>query len=46
MVRFMAGEVRIYHTDTFSGVILDQFGFKRAAQRKSFSLRIISLITC
>lgn len=29
MVRFMAGDVRIYHKDTFSGVILDQIGFAR-----------------
>ena len=30
MVRFMAGDVRIYHKDSFSGVILDQLGFARA----------------
>lgn len=29
MVRFMTGDVRIYHKDTFSGVILDQLGFAR-----------------
>ncbi|TMU84474.1 iron-siderophore ABC transporter substrate-binding protein [Bacillus sp. BHET2] len=29
MVRFMSGDVRIYHKDTFSGVILDQLGFAR-----------------
>jgi len=29
MVRFMAGEVRIYHKDTFSGVILNDLGFAR-----------------
>lgn len=29
MVRFMAGDVRIYHKDTFSGVILSQLGFAR-----------------
>jgi iron complex transport system substrate-binding protein len=29
MVRFMAGDVRIYHKDSFSGVILDQLGFAR-----------------
>lgn len=29
IVRFMAGDVRIYHKDTFSGVILDQIGFAR-----------------
>jgi iron complex transport system substrate-binding protein len=29
MVRFMSGEVRIYHKDTFSGVILSDLGFAR-----------------
>ena len=29
MVRFMAGDVRIYHKDTFSGVILNDLGFAR-----------------
>ncbi|UTG99821.1 ABC transporter substrate-binding protein [Macrococcoides canis] len=29
MVRFMPGDVRIYHKDTFSGVILDEVGLKR-----------------
>ena len=29
IVRFMAGDVRIYHKDTFSGVILEQIGLKR-----------------
>ncbi|WP_059172185.1 ABC transporter substrate-binding protein [Bacillus sp. FJAT-27445] len=29
MVRFMAGDVRIYHKDTFSGVILNELGFAR-----------------
>ncbi|KON86429.1 iron siderophore-binding protein [Sporosarcina globispora] len=29
IVRFMAGDVRIYHKDTFSGVILDEIGFAR-----------------
>lgn len=29
MVRFIAGDVRIYHKDSFSGVILDQIGFAR-----------------
>lgn len=29
LVRFMAGDVRIYHKDTFAGVILDQIGFAR-----------------
>ncbi|MET3697464.1 iron complex transport system substrate-binding protein [Bacillus oleivorans] len=30
VVRFMAGDVRIYHKDSFSGVILEQLGFARA----------------
>jgi len=29
IVRFLAGDVRIYHKDSFSGVILDQLGFAR-----------------
>ncbi|MBB6446302.1 ABC transporter substrate-binding protein [Bacillus benzoevorans] len=29
MVRFMAGDVRIYQKDSFSGVILDELGFAR-----------------
>ena len=35
VVRFMAGKSRIYYTDSFSGVIFDQLGFKRAAQQKA-----------
>jgi iron complex transport system substrate-binding protein len=34
VVRFMAGTTRIYYTDSFSGVIFDQLGFKRAEQQK------------
>ncbi|PKR83927.1 ABC transporter substrate-binding protein [Heyndrickxia camelliae] len=30
LLRFMSGDVRIYHKDTFAGVILDQLGFARA----------------
>ncbi|MFF2753722.1 ABC transporter substrate-binding protein [Psychrobacillus sp. NPDC058041] len=33
VVRFMAGKSRIYYTDSFSGIIFDQLGFKRAAQQ-------------
>ncbi|WP_156350788.1 ABC transporter substrate-binding protein, partial [Psychrobacillus sp. FJAT-21963] len=33
VVRFMAGKSRIYYTDSFSGVIFDQLGFKRASQQ-------------
>ncbi|WP_163182972.1 MULTISPECIES: ABC transporter substrate-binding protein [Neobacillus] len=34
VVRFMAGKTRIYYTDSFSGVIFNQLGFKRAAQQE------------
>ncbi|GAA0327059.1 iron-siderophore ABC transporter substrate-binding protein [Bacillus carboniphilus] len=30
VVRFTAGDIRIYHKDSFSGIILDQLGFARA----------------
>jgi iron complex transport system substrate-binding protein len=33
LVRFMAGETRIYHKDTFAGIILDQLGFKRPEEQ-------------
>ncbi|QOJ82712.1 ABC transporter substrate-binding protein [Bacillus subtilis] len=29
VVRFLSGESRIYYTDSFPGIILDQLGFKR-----------------
>ncbi|CAG9620805.1 ABC transporter substrate-binding protein [Sutcliffiella rhizosphaerae] len=29
IIRFTAGDVRIYHKDSFSGIILDQLGFAR-----------------
>ena len=29
LVRFMSGDVRIYHKDTFAGVILEEIGFAR-----------------
>ncbi|WP_419884155.1 ABC transporter substrate-binding protein [Peribacillus sp. B-H-3] len=35
VVRFMAGTSRIYYTDSFSGVIFDQLGFKRAPQQEA-----------
>ncbi|WHY66240.1 iron-siderophore ABC transporter substrate-binding protein [Neobacillus sp. SuZ13] len=35
VVRFMAGKSRIYYTDSFSGVIFDKLGFKRAAQQEA-----------
>jgi iron complex transport system substrate-binding protein len=36
MVRFMAGDVRIYHKDTFSGVILNDLGFARPESQNVF----------
>jgi len=33
VVRFMAGTTRIYYTDSFSGIIFDQLGFKRTEQQ-------------
>lgn len=33
IVRFMAGQSRIYYTDSFSGVIFEDLGFKRASQQ-------------
>lgn len=35
VVRFMAGKTRIYYTDSFSGVIFEQLGFKRAEHQAS-----------
>jgi iron complex transport system substrate-binding protein len=35
VVRFMAGKSRIYYTDSFSGVVFNQLGFKRAAQQEA-----------
>ncbi|MFM9280488.1 ABC transporter substrate-binding protein [Paenibacillus jiagnxiensis] len=35
VIRFMAGKTRIYYTDSFSGVILNELGFKRAAQQEA-----------
>lgn len=43
VVRFMAGTSRIYYTDSFSGVIFDQLGFKRVKQQKSFLLLTVNL---
>ncbi len=33
VVRFLSGTTRIYYTDSFSGIILDQLGFKRTSQQ-------------
>ncbi|MFJ8246017.1 ABC transporter substrate-binding protein [Peribacillus asahii] len=33
VVRFMAGVTRIYYTDSFSGVIFNELGFKRTEQQ-------------
>lgn len=35
VVRFMAGKTRIYYTDSFSGVIFNELGFKRAKQQEA-----------
>ncbi|RSK28479.1 iron-siderophore ABC transporter substrate-binding protein [Bacillus sp. HMF5848] len=35
MVRFMASDVRIYHKDSFSGIILDQLGFARPGDQNN-----------
>ncbi|MFG6113862.1 ABC transporter substrate-binding protein [Halobacillus sp. MO56] len=35
VVRFMPDHVRIYHKDSFSGVILDQIGFKRPESQQA-----------
>ncbi|MCY8858640.1 ABC transporter substrate-binding protein [Bacillus atrophaeus] len=34
VVRFMSGESRIYYKDSFSGIILDELGFKRPEKQK------------
>ncbi|RFU70070.1 iron-siderophore ABC transporter substrate-binding protein [Peribacillus saganii] len=34
VVRFMAGKTRIYYTDSFSGIIFDQLGFKRVKEQE------------
>lgn len=33
VIRFMAGQIRIYQMDTFSGVLLEQLGFARPANQ-------------
>ncbi|WP_424511352.1 ABC transporter substrate-binding protein [Scopulibacillus darangshiensis] len=33
LVRFMPSDIRIYHKDTFAGIILSQVGFKRPANQ-------------
>ncbi|WP_243290381.1 iron-siderophore ABC transporter substrate-binding protein [Bacillus sp. FJAT-47783] len=33
VVRFMAGKTRIYYTDSFSGVIFNELGFKRSEKQ-------------
>ncbi|MBD1380777.1 ABC transporter substrate-binding protein [Metabacillus arenae] len=36
VVRFMAGTTRIYYTDSFSGVIFEELGFKRPEHQEKF----------
>jgi iron complex transport system substrate-binding protein len=42
VVRFLAGQIRIYQKDSFSGVMLDQLGFGRPANQDvdAFVLRV------
>jgi iron complex transport system substrate-binding protein len=42
IVRFLAGQIRIYQKDSFSGVMLDQLGFSRPANQDvdAFVLRV------
>lgn len=35
VVRFLPGTARIYYTDSFSGVILNELGFKRVAEQEA-----------
>lgn len=44
VVRFLAGTSYIYYTDSFSGVIFDQLGFKRAEQQKTYLTLTISWV--
>lgn len=38
LVRFVAGDIRIYHKNSFAGVILDQIGFKRPENQRKDDL--------
>ncbi|MGN7456607.1 ABC transporter substrate-binding protein [Paenibacillus pasadenensis] len=45
MVRFMAGKTRVYHTDTFSGIIFDQIGIARNEMTKTSKETFVDEIT-
>lgn len=45
VVRFMAGKTRVYHTNTFSGVIFDQIGIARNEMTKNAKDNFVDEIT-
>lgn len=45
VVRFMAGKTRVYHTNTFSGVIFDQIGIARNEMTKNAKDDFVDEIT-
>ncbi|WP_433942941.1 ABC transporter substrate-binding protein [Paenibacillus sp. SN-8-1] len=45
VVRFMAGKTRVYHTNTFSGVIFDQLGIARNEMTKKAKDSFVDEIT-
>lgn len=45
VVRFMAGKTRVYHTNTFSGIIFDQIGFARTEMTKNAKDTFVDEIT-
>ncbi|REE68028.1 iron complex transport system substrate-binding protein [Paenibacillus taihuensis] len=45
VVRFMAGKTRVYHTNTFSGIIFDQIGLARTEMTKNAKDTFVDEIT-
>ena len=45
VVRFMAGKTRVYHTNTFSGVIFDKIGIARNDMTKNAKDDFVDEIT-
>ncbi|WP_227872169.1 ABC transporter substrate-binding protein [Paenibacillus albus] len=45
VVRFMAGKTRVYHTNTFSGIIFDQIGLARTEMTKKAKDTFVDEIT-
>lgn len=45
VVRFMAGKTRVYHTNTFSGIIFDQIGITRNEMTKNAKDTFVDEIT-